>query len=406
MEAREEDVVMVAEMAAAQVEAYGDGVALLRNEDHPRDENGFITQVFGKGYVRVLVPSALRSKVLKLVHGNRLGGHWGILRTAARVRCRYYWPGWASDVRKTVSECLDCKLGQLRRPRVQARMMRYHPSRRFQMVAMDVLEMSPESKRGNRKVLVIGDMFSRYVVAVPISDESADTVARVFFDRWVSVIGPPEQLLTDLGPNFASGVIAEMCRYIETTKVLTSAYHPQTNGFIQPYNRTQSTEQRRHVLDEEDWDLSLPMAVFRYNATQHAATGMTPYKAVLGSEDFVFDCGLLQRWNSDAEPEDLARRLAKFHAELQRKGLKSRDEAARAYNRAVDHTQFEEGIRVLVYDEADALAQGRKLRQPWLGPYRVEKRLSDVSYILRAENDASVARVHVNRMRGWTSDAE
>jgi broad specificity phosphatase PhoE len=61
---------------------------------------------------------------------------------------------------------------------------------------------------------------------------------------------------------------------------------------------------------------------------------------------------------------------------------------------------------VLVYDKAGALAQGRKLRQPWLGPYRVEKRLSEVSYILRAENDARVARAHVNRMQGWTSDAD
>jgi hypothetical protein len=32
--------------------------------------------------------------------------------------------------------------------------------------------------------------------------------------------------------------------------------------------------------------------------------------------------------------------------------------------------------------------------------------LSDVSYILRAENDVRVARVHVNRMRWWTSGAE
>jgi hypothetical protein len=53
-------------------------------------------------------------------------------------------------------------------------------------------------------------------VAVPISDESADAVARVFIDRWVSKFGPPEQMLTDLGPNFASGVIAEMCRLIGT----------------------------------------------------------------------------------------------------------------------------------------------------------------------------------------------
>jgi hypothetical protein len=84
------------------------------------------------------------------------------------------------------------------------------------MAAMDVLEISPETKRGNRKVLDIGDMISRFGVAAPISDESADTVARVFFDRWVSVFGPPEQLLMELGPNFASGIITEMCRLILT----------------------------------------------------------------------------------------------------------------------------------------------------------------------------------------------
>jgi hypothetical protein len=72
------------------------------------------------------------------------------------------------------------------------------------------------------------------------------------------------------------------------------------------------------------------MEVFRYNATQHAATGMTPYKAVLGSEVFEFDCGVLPRWNIDADPEDLARRLAEVHAELLRKYLRSKDEAARA----------------------------------------------------------------------------
>jgi hypothetical protein len=67
-------------------------------------------------------------------------------------------------------------------------------------------------------------------------------------------------------------------------------------------------------LDEEDWDLSLSMAVLRYDATQHAATGMTTYKAVLGSEVLEFGCGALQRWNIGAEPEDLARRLEEIPA--------------------------------------------------------------------------------------------
>jgi Integrase zinc binding domain len=85
-------------MAAAQAKAYGDLAALLENEDRLRDKDGLICKVFGNKDVRALVPPTLRSKVLKLVHGNRLGRHWRILRTAARVRGRCYWPGWASDV--------------------------------------------------------------------------------------------------------------------------------------------------------------------------------------------------------------------------------------------------------------------------------------------------------------------
>jgi Integrase zinc binding domain len=78
----------------------------LRNEDRLRDEDGLLCQVFAKGDVRVLVLPTFWSKLLKMVRGNRLSGHWGILRTAARVRGRYYWPRWTPDVRKTVSECL------------------------------------------------------------------------------------------------------------------------------------------------------------------------------------------------------------------------------------------------------------------------------------------------------------
>jgi hypothetical protein len=69
------------------------------------------------------------------------------------------------------------------------------------------------------------------------------------------------------------------------------------------------------------------MAVFRYNATQHADTGMKPYKAVLGSEVFELDCGVLQRLNIDAEPEDLARRLAEVHAVEKRSEEQGRSSA-------------------------------------------------------------------------------
>jgi hypothetical protein len=145
---------------------------------------------------------------------------------------------------------------------------------------------------------------------------------------------------------------------------------------------------------------------FRYNATDHAAPGMTPYRAVLGTEVFEFDRGLLQRWRVDDEPENLAQWLAEIHSHLLARRLKVRDEAALTYDRAVRLVEFAEGERVLVYDEAGAVAQGRKLRLPWFGPYRVERKLSDVSYVPCAKNDTRGARVHGNRMRRWDSNSE
>jgi transposase InsO family protein len=82
-------------------------------------------------------------------------------------------------------------------------------------------------------VLVIGDMFTRFIMALAMPNEKAETVSRSFLDRWVTVFGPPEQLLSDQGSNVVGGVIEHLCKKVGTRKIVTSAYHPQTNGFIE-----------------------------------------------------------------------------------------------------------------------------------------------------------------------------
>jgi Integrase zinc binding domain len=95
--------------------------------------------------VRVLVPSSLRASMLQQAHGERTG-NWGVLRTAAKVRSRYYWPGWLCDVKKCVQQCFACSMDKLKRPGKQAKMVQHHPQRRFQVVGIDVMEMSPTSR--------------------------------------------------------------------------------------------------------------------------------------------------------------------------------------------------------------------------------------------------------------------
>jgi hypothetical protein len=71
------------------------------------------------------------------------------------------------------------------KPKRHGRMQVYHPYRKFEFVAVDILEVSPQSRNGNRKFIVMGDMFTRFMMAVPVCEETAATVASTLLDRWI-----------------------------------------------------------------------------------------------------------------------------------------------------------------------------------------------------------------------------
>jgi Integrase zinc binding domain len=82
------------------------------------------------------------------------------------VRSRYYWPGWLRDVKKFVQQCFACCMDKLETPGKQVKMVLHHPQRRLQVVGIDVMEIYPTCRQGKKEVIMIGDVFSRYVVAV------------------------------------------------------------------------------------------------------------------------------------------------------------------------------------------------------------------------------------------------
>jgi hypothetical protein len=127
-------------------------------------------------------------------------------------------------------------------------------------------------------------------------------------------------------------------------------------------------ELRCHMVEETNWHEHLSMITFQYNATEHAETAITPFRALFGTDAFEFDCGLMWQWRVDDHPENFSERLRSVHGLLLSRGLSARDAAARKYDRAVRELSFQVGDRVLVYDTATSISQGRKLRQHFLGP--------------------------------------
>jgi hypothetical protein len=108
-------------------------------------------------------------------------------------------------------------------------------------------------------------------------------VAKFLYEEIILPFGLPQTLLTDRGSHFVNEFIGELNEILNIKHLLTTPYHPQTNGMTERYNQTLCRALAR-MADEtrEDWDRYLPAAVFAYRVRKHTATGTSPFELMYG----------------------------------------------------------------------------------------------------------------------------
>jgi transposase InsO family protein len=168
---------------------------------------------------------------------------------------------------------------------------------RGEILAMDLMGGKyalPVTPRGNKYILVMVDLFTRYACAVALPDQCAGTVCDAVLSRFFLVFGAPFRILTDRGANFESAVFSNLCTLWRVAKVRTTAYHPAGNGACERLNQTLKKGLQKALNEEnlENWDAVLAHVVFAYNTSIHSSTGFTPYFLMYGQEaktpcDFV-----------------------------------------------------------------------------------------------------------------------
>ena len=122
----------------------------------------------------------------------------------------------------------------------------------WQRVAMDIMGPVPQSYKGNEYILVIMEYTTRYVIALPLKETSSNTVMRKFIKHIVNREGIPSEILTDRGSNFLSHSMDELCQQLGIKQLRTIAYHPQTDGAVERFNRTLGDMLTAHVANEPD----------------------------------------------------------------------------------------------------------------------------------------------------------
>ena len=68
----------------------------------------------------------------------------------------------------------------------------------------DIIGPLPVDGRSNRFIVTIMDVYSRYLIAVPVKNHRAATVSRCLYESVVAYFGSPRSILSDRGTEFTS----------------------------------------------------------------------------------------------------------------------------------------------------------------------------------------------------------
>ena len=162
---------------------------------------------------------------------------------------------------------------------------------RWDRVAMDLLDMSVTTPKGNRYVLVRLDCFSRWTEACPLPNKTALAVADAFFQHIVCRLGMPSVIHSDQGREFENNLMQELCLLCGAHKTRTTPYHPASDGLVERFNRT--LLMMLAMCAGENRDDLLPAVMMAYRSSVHESTGFSPYRLMFGDEcTLPMDVGL------------------------------------------------------------------------------------------------------------------
>jgi hypothetical protein len=169
----------------------------------------------------------------------------------------------------------------------------------FHKIVMDTAGPLPETKSGNRYILVAIDHYSKWCEAKAVADHGAKTVARFLEDDIVCQYGVPKFVLTNNGGEWATEFDV-MCKDYAIQHQCTESQWPQCNGMAERMIKTMKhgiTVLAANPANVDCWDKHLAKILFGYRCGIQASAKFSPFMILTGRSPRLRDDNYLNALN-------------------------------------------------------------------------------------------------------------
>ena len=146
----------------------------------------------------------------------------------------------ADDIWKFVASCTQCQKYKSTNQKPAGLLQPLPiPTRNWDHVGMDFIVQLPQTKEGWDAIVVFIDRLTKMAHFAPTTTTAtAAETAKIFINHVLRLHGLPSAIISDRDAKFTSHFWQALFKAIGTQLLMSTAYHPQTDGQTERTNRT------------------------------------------------------------------------------------------------------------------------------------------------------------------------
>nr|GEU64419.1 reverse transcriptase domain-containing protein [Tanacetum cinerariifolium] len=225
------------------------------------------------------------------------------------------------------------------------------------------------------------DYLSKWVEAKALPINDAQVVVK-FLKSLFSRFGIPRAILSDRGTHFCNDQFTRVIIKLRVTHRLAIAYHPQTSGQVEVFNRGLKCILEKTIGENRaSWSDKLDDALWAFRTAFKTSIGCTPYKLVYG-KSYHLPIELEHRVYWALKHVNFDLKTTGDHRKLQLNELNElRDQAyenfviykertKKLHDSKIKNRIFNAGDQVLLFNSRLKIFSG-KLKTRWSGPFTI-----------------------------------